>query len=124
MTNRIFVVSIMGFTVAILSLASACASLQTPNNPTTQALDTVSAVTSAVAPVMAAAAPAPWGSIVAGILGAVGVIAGIVAHSATSSASAQQTVNAVTTGLQAAATTLNSNIAPSTAASPTSQHTG
>lgn len=125
MTNRIFALGILGFTVAVLSLASACASLQSPNNPTTQALDRVSAVTSAVAPVVVAAVPMPWGSIIAGILGAVGVIAGIIAHSATSSASAQQTVNAVTTGLQAAATTLNSNNTPSAAmaaaTSPASQ---
>ncbi len=128
MTNRILALGILGVTVAVLSLASACASLDTPNNPTTQALDSVSAVTSAMAPVVAATAPVPWGSIVGGILGAVGVIAGIIAHSATSSVSAQQTVNAVTTGLQAAATSLNSNpgavgpgAATSAATSPASQ---
>ena len=45
-------------------------------------------------------------AIVAGVLGAVGVIAGIVAHSVTSRANAQQVVGAVTTGLQAASQSL------------------
>jgi hypothetical protein len=91
----------------ILGMVSACASLQTPGNATTLALGEVSMVTGAVAPVVAAAAP-PWGQIAAGVLGAISVIAGIVAHSAVSKTSAQQVVSAVTTGLQAASQTLGS----------------
>jgi hypothetical protein len=96
----------LALSMAFMAVASACASMQTPNNPTTQALAQTSAVTGAVAATVAAAAPAPWGQIVAGILGAVSVIAGIVAHSTVSKNSAQQVVNAVTTGLQAASQTL------------------
>jgi hypothetical protein len=108
MINRIFVSGVMGLAVAALAIASACAAMGTPNNPTTQAWGSVSAVTGEVAPVVATAAPPPWGQIVAGILGAVSVIAGIVAHSATSNASGQQLVNAVTTGLQAASQSVGS----------------
>jgi hypothetical protein len=82
--------------------------METPNNPTTQTLGSISDAAGAVAPVVAVAVPAPWGQVVAGILGAVGVIAGIVAHSVTSRANAQQVVGAVTTGLQAASQSLGS----------------
>jgi Na+/glutamate symporter len=88
--------------------------MQTPNSPTTQAWSQTSAVTGALAATVAAAAPAPWGQIVAGILGAISVIAGIVAHSTISKNSAQQVVNAVNTGLQAASQTLT----PSNTVSP------
>jgi fluoride ion exporter CrcB/FEX len=80
--------------------------MQVPNNPTTQALGEAGAVSGAVASTIAVAAPAPWGQIVAGILGAFSVIAGIIAHSAASKNSAQQIAAAVTTGLQAAAQSL------------------
>jgi hypothetical protein len=108
MKNRIFVSGLLCLAIGVLALASACASLETPNNPTTQTLGSVSDAASAVAPIVAATVPAPWGQIVAGILGAVGVIAGIVAHSVTTRASAQQVVGAVTTGLQAASQSLGS----------------
>jgi hypothetical protein len=113
MSHRVLMLTILGLMIAAMTMASACASLQAPDNPTTQALGGVSAAAGTVAPVVAATAPAPWGAIIAAILGAVGVIAGIVAHSATSSVSAQQAVNAVTTGLQAASQSLNA--APSQA---------
>jgi hypothetical protein len=64
------------------------------------------AVSGAVASTIAVAAPAPWGQILAGILGAISVIAGIIAHSTVSKNSAQQVANAVTTGLQAASQSL------------------
>ncbi|MGD0462184.1 MAG: hypothetical protein ABSB74_06825 [Tepidisphaeraceae bacterium] len=108
MTNRIIAVGLLALAIGVLALASSCASLETPNNPTTQKLGNVSEAASEVAPVVAAAVPAPWGQVVAGILGAVGVIAGIVAHSVTSRVSAQQAVGAVTTGLQAASQSLGS----------------
>ena len=108
MTNRIIAVGPLALAIGFLALAAACASLETPNNPTTQKLGNVSEAASEVAPVVAAAVPAPWGQVVAGIMGAVGVIAGIVAHSMTSKVSAQQAVGAVTTGLQAASQSLGS----------------
>jgi hypothetical protein len=117
MKGRIIGVSGLIIAAAMLTLASACASSQVPNGATTQALAQASALTSAVASTIAVAAPAPWGPIVAGILGAVSVIAGILAHSTLSKSNAQQVVNAVTTGLQAASQTLNSG--PGAAASPT-----
>jgi hypothetical protein len=80
--------------------------MQVPNNPTTQALGEAGAVTGAVASTIAVAAPAPWGQILAGILGAFSVIAGIIAHSTVSKNSAQQVANAVTAGLQAASQSL------------------
>jgi hypothetical protein len=106
MKARIFGVGSLAIAMTVLGLASACASMATPNNPTTQALSQTSAVTGAVAATVAAAAPAPWGQLVAGILGAISVIAGILAHSSVSKNSAQQVVNAVTTGLQAASQTM------------------
>src|SRR5271167_3844792 len=106
MKVRIISFGCLALTVTALMLASACASFQTPNNPTTQALLQASTVTGAVAATVAAAAPMPWGQLVAGILGAISVIAGIVAHSTVSKNSAKQVVNAVTTGLQAASQTL------------------
>jgi hypothetical protein len=106
MTNRMVAMGFLALAIGVLALASACASLETPNNPTTQTLGSISDAASEVAPVVAAAVPAPWGQIVAGVLGAVGVIAGIVAHSVTSRANAQQVVGAVTTGLQAASQSL------------------
>src|SRR5579872_6613333 len=97
-------VGIGGLVVALaaLGMASACASMQTPGNPTTQAWAETSAVTGAVAATVAAAVPMLWGQIIAGVLGAVSVIAGIVAHSTVSKNNAQQVTAAVTTGLQAA----------------------
>jgi hypothetical protein len=106
MKARIFGIGSLAIAMTVLALASACASMATPNNPTTQALSQTSAVTGAVAATVAAAAPAPWGQLVAGILGAISVIAGILAHSSVSKNSAQQVVNAVTTGLQAASQTM------------------
>jgi hypothetical protein len=106
MKNRIFGFGSLAVAMTVLALASACASMQTPNNATTQAWSETSAVTGAVAATVAAAAPAPWGQILAGILGAVSVIAGIVAHSTVSKNNAAQVTNAVTTGLQAAAQSL------------------
>jgi hypothetical protein len=108
MKSRLITLGLLALAVGALALASACASLETPNNPTTQTLGSISDAASVVAPVVAAAVPAPWGQAVAAILGAVGVIAGIVTHSVTSRASAQQVVGAVTTGLQAASQTLGS----------------
>jgi len=113
MKTRIFGFGGLALVMAVLALASACASMETPNNPTTQALSQASAVTGAVAATVAAAAPAPWGQIAAGVLGAISVIAGIVAHSTVSKNSAQQVVNAVTTGLQAASQTLAPGNPPS-----------
>jgi hypothetical protein len=106
MKVRILGFGSLAFAMAVWSLASACASLQTPNNPTTQALSQTSAIAGTVAATVAAAAPAPWGQLVAGILGAISVIAGIVAHSTVSKNSAQQVANAVSTGLQAASQTM------------------
>ncbi len=106
MTGRIFGFGSLALALVVLSLGSACASLQTPNNPTTQALGEAGAVTGAVASTIAVAAPAPWGQILAGILGACSVIAGIIAHSTASKNSAQQLSNAVSTGLQAASQSL------------------
>jgi hypothetical protein len=106
MKNRLIALGVIAFVVGILALTSACASLETPNNPTTQALGSISDAAGVVAPVVAAVVPAPWGQVVAAALGAIGVIAGIVAHSVTSRASAQQVVGAMTTGLQAASQSL------------------
>jgi hypothetical protein len=106
MKNRIVSLGVLALVVGAMLLASACAALETPNNPTTQTLGSVSDAASEVAPVVAAAVPAPWGQVLAAVLGGVGVIAGIVAHSVTSRASAQQVVGAVTTGLQAASQSL------------------
>src|SRR5580692_6046837 len=118
MTKRDLGFGTLAAGLILLVMVSACASLQTPGNATTQALGDVSAVTGAVAPVVAATAP-PWGQIVAGVLGAISVIAGIVVHSSASNTSAQQVVNAVTTGLQAAAGALPAGSAStSSAAAP------
>ena len=106
MTGRALGFGSLTMALAVLALGSACTSMQVPNNPTTQALGEAGAVTGAVAPTIAVAAPAPWGQILAGILGAFSVIAGIIAHSTVSKNSAQQVVNAVTTGLQAASQSL------------------
>jgi hypothetical protein len=92
--------------LAVLAGASACASLQTPNNPTTQALNEASAVTGAAAAAVAAAVPMPWGQIVAAVLGAISVIAGIIAHSTITKSNSQQLANAVTSSLQAASQAL------------------
>jgi hypothetical protein len=108
MTMRFVGFGGMVMALAALAMASACASTQTPNNATTQAWSEASAVTGAVAATVAAAAPMPWGQIIAGILGAVSVIAGIVAHSTVSKNNAQQVTAAVTTGLQAASQSLAS----------------
>ncbi len=109
MKSRLITIGLIAFAVGVLALASACASLETPNNPTTQTLGGISDMASVIAPVVAAAVPAPWGQVVAAVLGAIGVIAGIVAHSVTSRASAQQVVGAVTTGLQAAGQSLGTS---------------
>lgn len=116
MRGRIIGVSGLMIAAGMLTLASACASSQVPNGATTQALAQTSALTGAVASTIRVAAPAPWGPIVAGILGAVSVIAGILAHGMLSKSNAQQVVNAVTTGLQAASQTLGSG--PGAAVSP------
>ena len=113
MKARIPGIGSLAFAMAVLALASACASMQTPDNPTTQALSQTSAVTGAVAATVAAVAPAPWGQLVAGILGAISVIAGIVAHSTMSKNSAHQVVSAVTAGLQTASQSLVPNNLPS-----------
>jgi hypothetical protein len=102
----IFGVFVLLLAMVVLALGSACASLPASSGATTQAISDASAVTGAVASTVAAVAPAPWGQIIAGILGAVSVIAGIVAHSAVSKNNAQQVVSAVTAGLQAAAGSL------------------
>lgn len=115
MTGRVLGFGGLALALAALALGSACASMQVPNNPTTQALGEAGAVTGAVAPTIAVAAPAPWGQILAGILGAFSVIAGIIAHSTVSKNSAQQVTNAVTAGLQAASQSLG--LAPSSAGS-------
>ena len=60
----------LAMAMAILALASACTSMPAPNNPTTQTWSQTSAMTGAVAATVAATAPAPWGQIIAGILGA------------------------------------------------------
>jgi len=96
----------LALAMVVLALGSACASLPASSGSTTQAISDASAVTGAVASTVAAVAPAPWGQIIAGILGAVSVIAGIVAHSAMAKTNAQQMVSAVTTGLQAASASL------------------
>jgi len=106
MTGRVLGFGSLALALAALALGSACASMQVPNNPTTQALGEVGAVTGALASTIAVAAPVPWGQILAGILGAISVIAGIIAHSTVSKNSAQQVANAVTTGLQAASQSL------------------
>jgi hypothetical protein len=106
MKVRSFRIGSLVIALAVLAGASACASLQTPNNPTTQALDEASAVTGAAAAAVAAAAPIPWGQIVAAVLGAISVIAGIVAHNTLTKSNAQQVANSVTSGLQAASQTL------------------
>jgi hypothetical protein len=108
MKMRIVGASCLALALAVMAMSSACASMQAAGNPTTQALAQTSAVTGAVAATVAAAAPAPWGQILAGVLGAISVIAGIVAHSTISKNSAQQVVSAVNTGLQAASQTLSS----------------
>jgi hypothetical protein len=108
---------ILAIALAMLLLGSACASLPVVNGPTTQAINDASAVTGAVASTVAAVAPPPWGAIAAGILGAVSVIAGIVAHSSVSKTNAQQVVSAVNTGLQAAAQSLNASV-PAAVAAP------
>jgi hypothetical protein len=108
MKNRLIRIGLLAAVVGVLAVAAACASLETPNNATTQTLGGISDMASVVAPVVAAVVPAPWGQVVAAVLGAIGVIAGIVAHSVTSRASAQQVVGAVTTGLQAAGQSLGS----------------
>ena len=102
MTGRVLGLGSIVLALAVLALGSDCASMQVPNNSTTQALGEAGAVSGALASTIAVAAPAPWGQIVAGILGAFSVIAGIIAHSAASRNSAQQLAAAVTTGLQAA----------------------
>jgi hypothetical protein len=102
MKGRFIGLACLAFALGVLGMTSACASMASANNPTTQALAQTSAVTGAVAAMVAAAAPAPWGQIIAAVLGAISVIAGIVAHSVVTKNSAQQTVAAVTTGLQAA----------------------
>ena len=56
MSNRIVVLSILALVIAGMSMASACASLQTPNNPNTQALGGIISVTGAVAPILATTA--------------------------------------------------------------------
>jgi hypothetical protein len=99
--------------IAVVASGGGCASLQNPNSPTTQAWSQASDVTGAVAATVAAAEPTPWGQIIAGILGALSVIAGIVAHGAVSNNSAEQVVNAVTAGLQAA----SQNLAPGSSGS-------
>ena len=117
MTGRVLGFGSLALALVVLALGSACASMQVPNNPTTQALGEAGAVTGAVASTLAVAAPAPWGQILAGILGAFSVIAGIIAHSTVSKNSAQQMANAVTTGLQAASQSLTA-MAPSAGATP------
>lgn len=106
MKHRLIGIGLLAAVVGVLAVAAACASLETPNNPTTQTLGGISDMAGVIAPVVAATVPAPWGQIVAAVLGAIGVIAGIVAHSVTSRASGQQMVGAVTTGLQAASQSL------------------
>jgi hypothetical protein len=108
MKARLVTFASVGVPVACLFAASACSSLQTANSPTTQALGEASLVSGAVASTVAAVAPAPWGQIIAAVLGAVSVIAGVVAHSAMAKNSAEQVVNAVTTGVSAASHTLAS----------------
>ena len=106
MTIRILGVGGVALALAALAMVSACASLPAANSSTTQAISDAGAVTGALASTVAAAAPAPWGQIVAGVLGALSVIAGIVAHSTVSKNSAEQVVSAVNTGLQAASQSL------------------
>jgi hypothetical protein len=104
--------------LAVLSMAGACASMQVPGNATTQALGDASAVTGAMA-AGAALAPVPWGQILASALGAISVIAGIIAHSTVSKNNAQQVTSAVETGIQAASQSLGiaaSSAAPASAA--------
>jgi hypothetical protein len=104
---------------AVVSLVAACAAMQVPNNPTTQAFGEASAVTGAMASTVALAAPVPWGQVVASALGAISVIAGIIAHSTVSKNSAQEVTSAVATGIQAASQTLGigaGSAAPSNAA--------
>jgi hypothetical protein len=113
-------VRMVSFALALvgLCLAGACASLQVPGNATTQALGDASAVTGALA-TGAALAPAPWGQIAASALGAISVIAGIIAHSTVSKNNAQQVASAVETGIEAASQTLgigSSSATPANAA--------
>ncbi|MGD0390343.1 MAG: hypothetical protein ABSC42_15470 [Tepidisphaeraceae bacterium] len=106
MTGRVLGFGSLALALAILALGSACASMQVPNNPTTQALGEAGAVSGAVASTIAVVAPAPWGQILAGILGAFSVIAGIVAHSTVSKPTSQQLLAAVAAGASAAGTQL------------------
>lgn len=105
---KIHIVGIGGLALALVALAAAsgCAAMPANSVPATQAWSQTSAVTSAVAAAVGAAAPMPWGQIIAAILGAISVIAGVVAHGAVSNSSTQQTVSAVTAGLQAASQTV------------------
>lgn len=106
MSGRWLRLSCVALSLGLLSVAAACASMQVPGNATTQALGEASAVTGAVASTVGLAAPVPWGQIVAAALGAVSVIAGIVAHSTVSKNNAQEVSSAVSMGIQAASQTL------------------
>ena len=101
---------------AIVLLISACSSLEAPNNPTTQALGEASVITGAVASTVGAAAPVPWGQILASALGAISVIAGIIAHSTVSKNNAEEVTSAVATGIQAASQALGISAGASAAA--------
>ena len=106
----------LALALAFLATASACSSMQVPDNPTTQALGEASVVTGVAASTIAAVAPAPWGQIIAAALGALSVIGGIMAHSTVAKNNAQQMASAVTTGLQTAAQSLTTPSAAAPAA--------
>jgi hypothetical protein len=113
MKIRSFGLGSLVIALALLACAAACSSLQVPNNPTTQALDDASAITGAAAAAVAAAAPVPWGQILAAVLGAISVIAGIIAHSTVTRNNSQQVASAVTSGFQA----VSQSLAPASLAS-------
>ena len=95
MRGRILRLGSVALALVILSVVGACTSMQVPGNATTQALGDASAVTGALAAGVALGAPVPWGQALTTVLGAISVIAGIIAHSTVSKNNAQEVATAV-----------------------------
>lgn len=106
MKTHALTVFTLALAMACLAAVSACSTTPAADSATTQALGEASVITGVAASTVAATTPAPWGQIIAAILGALSVVAGIIAHSTVTKNSAQQIASAVTTGVQAASQSL------------------
>ena len=102
-------ISLLALAVIGLAAIAACASLSTPGNATTQALQTISNDTGAAAPIVAATVPIPWGPIAAGVLALISTLSGAVVMIAGHKVSSTSAITAVGAGANALSTGLASN---------------